>query len=87
MLYSQICLMLIFSNILAFPMAIYGYCLNEISGKFVQIDTRKNQALCRSLLFRFSVILCSTRSLHLIFGMDRVDSTRFWPDAADGRLR
>ena len=40
MLYSQICLMLIFSNILAFPMAIYGYCLNEISGKFVQVDTR-----------------------------------------------
>ena len=40
MLYSQICLMLIFSNILAIPMAIYGYCLNEISGKFVQVDTR-----------------------------------------------
>ena len=38
MLYSQICLMLIISNILAFPLAIYGYCLNEISGKLVQVN-------------------------------------------------
>ena len=38
MLYSHICLMLIISNILAFPLAIYGYCLNEISGKLVQVN-------------------------------------------------
>ena len=38
MLYSQICLMLIISNILAFPLAIYGYCLNETSGKLVQVN-------------------------------------------------
>ena len=32
MLWSQLCLTYIFSNTFALPFAIYGYCLNDITG-------------------------------------------------------
>ena len=37
MLYSQLCLTYIFSNILAFPIAISGFCLHEFNGEYIKV--------------------------------------------------
>ena len=42
----------------------------------IKIKYVLKQAVVTASLFRFSVILCSTRSIHLIFGMGRAVSTR-----------
>ena len=37
MLYSQLCLTYIFSNILAIPFAICGFCLHEFNGEYIKV--------------------------------------------------